>query len=264
MGYVLNLFKLVIPYYAGGLPQQFLIDNQLPVDAMLPLNLLMIGDILQFAAIAYLICSLINKIRNSWIIAVIIIAFVLIASPIVWELSANGFVSIKVLLLFNGSPPYVFFPVFPWLVYPLLGLLGGVIIKRFGNKTAIVFFGIASTSMIGVGLFLQLYEPVEWNQTFYRLGAGGTITHGGIVLGWLAVFLYLPEIIQENRFFSLLKWLSNNITTIYLLQWIVIMWLLPFFGYSRLGISQSIGALIVTSFISFLIPFFIQYYIRKN
>ncbi len=115
MGYVLNIFKLVVPYYAGWIPAQFFRDNQFPVDRMLPLNLLLVGDILQFAAIAYLICALINKIRKPAIIIVILIVFVLIASPIIWEFSANGFVGTKALSLFNGAPPYVFFPVLPWL-----------------------------------------------------------------------------------------------------------------------------------------------------
>lgn len=265
MGYVLNLFKLVIPYYAGWIPQQFLIDNQLPVSAMLPINLLMIGDILQFAAIAYLICSLINKLRNSSIVTVILIVFVLIASPIVWELSANGFLCTKVLALFNGSPPYVFFPVFPWLFYPLAGLLVAWVMEKYtSDKDVGILFGIVGWFLILGGYYLTLREPSSWNLTFYRLGTGGTIMHGGIVLCSLALFLLLPVFIKNNFFFRLLKWLSKNITVIYLSQWIVIMWILPVFGYNHLNLFESIIALLLTTAISFSIPYFLQKYFVKQ
>jgi len=265
MGYVLNIFKLVIPYYAGWIPPQFFTDNQFAVDAMLPLNLLLVGDILQFAAIAYLICSLINKVRKSAIITVILIVFVLIASPIAWELSANGFVGAKALSLFNSSPPYVFFPVFPWLFYPLSGLLVARVMDKYSSNTDMgALFGILGWFLILGGYYITQYEPSSWNITFYRLGTGGTIMHGGIVLCWLALFLLLPVFIKNNLFFRLLKWLSKNITIIYLLQWVVIMWMLPAFGYNHLNLFESILALIVTSIISFATPHLFQKYIVQQ
>lgn len=262
LGYVLNIFKLVVPYYTGLIPQQFFIDNQFPVDRMLPLNLLLVGDILQFAAIAYFICSFINKVRNATIVTLIIIVFVLMASPIVWELSANGFVSTKALALFNGSPPYVFFPVFPWLFYPLSGLLGARVMEKYNSNTDVgILFGIVGWFLVLGGYYITQYEPSSWNLTFYRLGTGGTIMHGGIVLCWLALFLLLPVFIKNNFFFRLLKWLSKNITVIYLSQWIVIIWVLPLFGYNHLRLFESILALLVTSAISFSIPYFLQKYL---
>jgi len=264
IGYVLNLFKLVIPYYAGWISLQFFTDNQFPVDAMLPLNLLLVGDILQFAAIAYLICSLINKARKPVVVIVILFLFVLILSPKAWEFSANNFVGTKILELFNGSPPYVFFPVFPWLVYPLLGLLGGKLIQRFRNRVVVVFFAIVGSFAILGGYYLTLHEPFSWNQTFYRLGTGGTIMHSGLVLAWLALFLLIPEFTKDNFFFRLIKWLNKDITVIYLLQWIVIMWMLPAFGYNHLTLFESILALLVTSAISFSIPYLFQKYFTKQ
>ncbi|HAO07641.1 MAG TPA: hypothetical protein DCQ50_11755 [Chryseobacterium sp.] len=265
MGYLLNLFKLVIPYYAGWIPEKFLTDNQFAVDAMLPLNLLLVGDILQFAAIAYLACSLINKVRKSAIVTIILIVFVLIASPVVWEFSANGFAGTKTLSLFNGSPPYVFFPVFPWLFYPLSGLLGARVMKKYSSNTDVgVLFGIAGWLLVLGGYYITQYEPNSWNLTFYRLGTGGTIMHGGIVLLWLALFIWLPLVIRNNFFFRLLSWVSKHITVIYLVQWVVIIWMLPLFGYNQLNILKSLLAVFTTSTISFTLPLLFQKYLLKQ
>ncbi|MCH5599510.1 heparan-alpha-glucosaminide N-acetyltransferase domain-containing protein [Niabella ginsengisoli] len=250
-GYMLNLFKLVIPFYAGWIPPQFFIENGLIVSSHTPLQLLLVGDILQFAAIAYPLCAWIAQQNKFLLLAFIVMAIVLLISPVIWELKADAVLLKTPLLLLNGAPPLTFFPLFPWLFYPLMGLITGGLVKKYAVKLKGYQLLIAGITMLLSGWLLTNVEPVAWQQTFYRLGRGGTLMHGGIVLLWLALFLWLAKHFKQNHFFSLLDWLSRSITIIYLLQWVVVFWMLPLFGYNRLSLLSSLTALLITSVVSF-------------
>jgi len=44
----------------------------------------------------------------------------------------TGFIFVDyILTLLGGHPPYVYFPVFPWIIYPLTGLSLGYYLKKF-------------------------------------------------------------------------------------------------------------------------------------
>jgi hypothetical protein len=71
--------------------------------------------------------------------------------------------------------------------------------------------------------------------SFYRTRSADTAIHLGIVLVWLWIWEGLSVYVKPNAFFRLLQFGSRNITLIYLIQWPLICWLLPVFGYQDLG-----------------------------
>lgn len=250
-GYLLNLFRLVIPFYLNLLPAEYIGSLVLTSDLPLGWQLFLIGDILQFASIAYLFCALLYKYIPFILPIAIIMITVWWLSPLTWKLQCGQPLFSWFFDLFTGLPPKTFFPIFPWIFYPMLGLVCGCALKL--QPSGIAFAGAIVTGIffIILGKLLLFTEPVDWRNNFYRQGRGGTLLHGGIALLWTTLFVGIAYLKADNPFFKLLHFLSKHITTIYVLQWIIIMWMFKIFGYNSLGLYQSIIASIITSILSF-------------
>ncbi|HLX93693.1 MAG TPA: hypothetical protein VKR32_18545, partial [Puia sp.] len=86
----------------------------------------------------------------------------------------------------------------------------------------------------------------------------GTLWHLGIVLVWVAAWQWVHENVRINHFFNLLTFMSRNITSIYIIQWIVICWMLPVFGYQQSGIEATVCEICITSLMTITISFFFR------
>lgn len=252
--YLLNFIRLVLPFYCGWLPNEFLTGNNVVIDGHTPIRLLLTGDILQLAAIAYFVCQGFMQLKQTFFALSAGIILILLVSPMLWPIQTKNPLLQNILGLFNGLPPTVFFPVFPWLCYPVAGVLAGFLWQKYLTASKTVAWLSSTVIIITAGLVLATFEPVKWNSNFYRLGPGGTLFHLGAVMLWIALFVWAAKKTPANAFFRLLSWLSNHITVVYFTQWILIMWLLPVFGYEQLSVSETLFTILLTSFISFSIP----------
>jgi hypothetical protein len=250
-GYLLNLFRLVIPYYLKLLPASYISSLALIKDSPVGWQLFLIGDILQFASLAYLFCALLYRYIAFFMPITIITITVWWISPLTWDLCPGQLPCTSFLNLFIGLPPKVFFPVFPWVFYPLLGLVSGCVLRL--QPSRLILAGAIATGLLLIiaGKLLISTEPVNWNNNFYRQGRGGTLLHSGISLLWIALFIGIAYLKADNAFLKLLNFLSRHITAIYIVQWIVIMWIFRVYGYNSLGLLPSLMAALISSILSF-------------
>ncbi len=255
-GYFLNIVKFVIPNYFGWLPASLLHDLNIDAGSKDYLTLFSIGDILHFAALATLSLYAVSKMKYPGFTAIGLASIYTVLSPYFWDIHSRYAVADYLFLLFGGSPPEVFFPFFPWIVYPLVGLSIGVFIKR--SKELKYPFWLCRDMgwvLIILGNLLSRILNQDTGTSFYRSDFNGTIIHVGIVLVWLSVWQWIEENVAHNYFFDVLVYMSRNITSIYIIQWIIIFWLLPVFGYQRLGTDASVCAIALTGFLTFTISF---------
>jgi hypothetical protein len=54
-----------------------------------------------------------------------------------------------------------------------------------------------------------------------------------------------------NYFYSFFYRLSKHITSLYVLQWLIVFWCLPLAGYARSGILATLGWMIVLTAVTF-------------
>lgn len=228
--YMLNLFKFTLPYSLGLLPSDF-------INEIRPGNypLIFINDILHFAAIALLVLFIVKRLPEYPAITIILSFIICFASPIFIPSEARGFPNYLTHLLV-GQPPHTYFPLFPWLVYPLSGLAIGYFIKKECSKTFLALLAVG-LGLMALGFWIGCYEAPA---SFYRLGPWKTIQHLGFVCCWLTIWHIISRLFRSNIFFTFLEFLSRGITLIYLIQWPLICWLLPVFGYHQLGITESV------------------------
>ena len=177
----------------------------------------------------------------------------------------NNFLVDYLCKFFNGYPPAVFFPFFPWGAYPLLGFGFG---KLFKSMPADEFYHICLTTGVAclfVGLLGIQFEPEAFNKTFYRLGPGGTIFHCGLLLSWIYLCNILAGKFKERKkLVAVFSWCSINITFVYIVQWAVICWLLPVFGFMDLGLLGTLFAALIISLLTFLAVTGAKYFKRKR
>lgn len=233
-GYALNALKFLVPYSLNALPIKVQQALQLSPGKEIQ-QLLLIGDILQFAAIALLIIYAVYQLKyyQYWS-ALFAIANIFI-SPFLWDIAPGNYL----VQLFIGQPPQIFFPVFPWLVYPLIGLSIGHYLQKDEIKT-FQYCKIAGISTIVIGLIYSIYDSSTSAAGFYRTYPAQTFLHIGVTLLSLWLWKKITTLISKTPFFTLLQFCSRHVTVIYIFQWILICWLLPFTGYQTMNLIESL------------------------
>lgn len=240
--YALNLFKFVIPLSCKILPAAMLTDLQVQDNKQGMLQLFLLGDILHFAAIALLILFVVKRLPQFQYWALLLVIIVCFISPFCWDKHSDCSVINYVLQLTGGRPPRVFFPLLPWLVYPLTGLTVGYSIQHFG-KTMFPWLRNFGIGFMLYGWLLQFLLVKEQSISFYRTVPADTLKHLGIVLVTLWVWEWIYTHVSGNYMFRLIEYLGQHITQVYIIQWMVIIWLLPVFGYRQLNYHQSLIAM---------------------
>lgn len=265
LAYILNFIKFVIPIIIGIIPDSLFNYYHISRDIFGVIDLFMVGDIFQFAALSYLLCGVLYHYKVGWLTPLCLGFAIIVISPLVWGHRLGNFLTDYLLKLLNGAPSAVFFPFFPWGVYPLLGLTFGQLYKTLpkdGFYRVCLITGILSVS---VGLLGMHFEPASFNRTFYRLGPGGTIFHCGLVLLWLCLCALIGRKLNAaHPFLKCLRWCSVNITIIYIAQWVAVIYLLPIFGFMDLGLINTLIAVVVVSLVAGLMVHVARLYKRKK
>lgn len=256
-GYLLNVLKFVVPYSLGLLPREVLQELKIEGTKAAIWQLAGMGDILHFAAIAQWVLYGLYKLKNYqwWALAAAIAVAVL--SPLLWDRQPALPVLHYLAGLATGHPPKVFFPLLPWLVYPLAGMYIGYYLKKQESRT-MEHCAIIGLILIGEGLIEQISFTTENPDGFYRTPFPETCWHIGIVLMALSIWYWVSKWFKDNLIFQLLTWSSKNITRLYFIQWVMICWLLPFFGFRELDTFHSAMVMIVTTADTYILTFFVN------
>jgi hypothetical protein len=255
--YALNVFKFVVPHALGLLPNNLLDDLQIENGLGGYAQLLLIGDILHFAALAQLVLFSIQRLKHYHIVAIILAGIYCVLSPMFWDMHSRYHALYYLMQLSGGAPPKVFFPFFPWVIYPLTGLFIGYYFKTIERQKVFWFMRDFGCILIITSCVIKYAFRMEPQITFYRTYPGDTMIHLGIVLVWLSCWEWIQENVKDNFFFKVLRYMSRHITTIYIIQWIIICWLLPIFGYQKLDLFQTICTVMLTSFLTIAISFLV-------
>jgi uncharacterized membrane protein len=182
------------------------------------------ADILFLAGISIIIITLLERMFPKRLAPFILLAILvpLISSylpdlPPGWKY-LQGF--------FYGHYSWSYFPIFPWLAYPLLGY----IVKRieteypdgwFRIKQRISLLIIVSAILI-ISLFVPAFKRITELPSYYH--------HQIFLFTWITGFLMaftwlihkLESFSGQYHVLKYLKWLGKNVTIVYVAQWLII------------------------------------------
>ncbi len=218
----LKLFLVGILLNAGINLHLFvkIIFGEIQVD---PLPYLLGVDILPLAGLSIIIISVIKKIfRDKIFLYLIFLLVVILSSDFLYQSTDAEKPIAYIQAFFWGQFNWSYFPVFPWLVYPLVGFIISVVMSKSTIDERNLFHfsvpaSIVSVATISYGINtaanLKVYYHHNWIYIFWTL-------QFLIVITYLSYQLVLQ--CDENKIVRYLKWLGRNVTLAYIMQWLII------------------------------------------
>ncbi len=184
-------------------------------------------DILQFVGISIIFIAVFKKaFEESFIFIVICIIISSLLGRILLDYIPDNMVIKYISALFYGSCNWSYFPMFPWLSYPLSGIAFYRISQRYDFRMeymkkakillailCLLFFIFTMDYAVSIASDLPLYYH-----------------HGIVFFIWVILFLlfYSFVVSELNKLFGraillkYLKWLGENVTLVYVVQWVII------------------------------------------
>jgi len=182
-------------------------------------------DIFQLAGLSLIIIAILPKaIKTKWYFMSIIIVLIFILSIVIngqnipdgWNYLTSYFI---------GGTHWSYFPLLPWLVYPLSGYaflhLETFFLTWSWHKYFKIF--VITSFVLFIGLSWNYSSTITHNlKDYYTHGFDFYIWSIAFALLWAGIFsIYSKKIIKTN-FGKYLAFLGKNVTSIYVFQWLII------------------------------------------
>lgn len=258
-GLFMNFMKFMIPVIFNFAPDNFMQKYgwHAPIEQQY-IYLVQLGDILQLAGMSLLFVGVIREyIKNKYIMLAIGLFVALISREVSGINLDYPVINYVLDLLFNTDyPAYVYFPVFPWMAFIIIGMFFGKWFQELNYNIKQIFRNMLYVGLLFIAIgapLVFLYGDYNYNG-FYHMGPGGVIYFAG----WTLLFLWLINTItanvKENGFMRVLKYCSKNLTSMYMIQWILISWGKGIFGYRQ----HEIGYVSVLIVLYIILTFSVQ------
>ncbi|MCW3160294.1 DUF1624 domain-containing protein [Chryseobacterium oryctis] len=270
LGYILNFLKFYPTIKVFQVfPEALFTETHRVNDFKGFVEFLLIADILQFAGLAFIIGSVLKKIIEKIpLLGVLLSIIIFVVSPYLYIHDPD-----YILSLFYGKGFNVYFPLFPWLGFVLLGMSIGYYIRKFVNgKHLKTLFYLLLTS--GCLLYLLGLYSIDFNlkkyfsTDYYHKETNVLLMYSGQIMVIFSLMYLVHKYLSEKMIaFSIFS--SKNVTTLYVIQWILIYWGWYFVEYQSQSWNGVIVSFLIVSLLTFSITFLKNYlqkllYERRN
>ena len=226
-----NFFRGIKIFFAGlllniGLNFHLLLKIQFAGWQLNPWEYIFGVDIFYFAGLAIIFLSVLKTLKTGreWIALMLVFAVA----------GATSFVNQKLMVpernyifpFIGGTWSWSYFPLFPWLAYPLAGFAFFHFeekIMGFYQRQKILS-GVFLTLILMVVLYFrkQGFEttinlPAYYHHTFWF-----SMWAFGVVILWSVYWRFLLNKFSNNHAGKFFMWLGKNITIFYIIQWLII------------------------------------------
>ncbi len=238
LGLLLNFIRMVVPFFLLSI---FFTGEFERMYTMLQVSrdevywrIFYNVDILGFAGAACMLIAVLSLILQKnwqWVTAG---AVTITAAPYLWgrgEDLGAFFYLLQPLWgrkFVEGVPTDTAFPVFPWLIFPVLGLIIGRYLKDGLKKRQLISLLVLISLLTGAGGTFIVWKYGMWQfGDYYRMYPGGTLLVVTFATLWIALFTWLAGFASLRGALDRLVFWSRHITLIYFVQWFI-------FGFSVL------------------------------
>lgn len=264
LAYTLNVLRGALPA-SLGLATGYVTEAD--IWPYTPGTLLTLVDIHQMAGLALLVIAALTAVfvvpggRALRAALIGLAVSVGLVSPFLWG-TTTGIAPVDLgLALLWGAEWNVFFPLFPWIVYPLVGYAYGRMLvaqpdrRRFVRRMGIVGPAVGLT---GIAI-IAIVHPSIGVEDYWRQGPAVVLAILGLVLTWLALADVVVSRVRPNRVFDRLYGWSGRVTAMYCIHWILIGWGVGLVGHRDLELPAVLVAmgivLVLTDRITITLPF---------
>jgi uncharacterized membrane protein len=242
--YVFNLARGTLPLTLAHEVGLLTPDDVRPYT---PWSLLTMVDILQLAGASLILLALLRAVVRPGIAWLAIAAAVVLVAPLLREVRAGEPAVDALLGVLWATGSNVFYPVFPWLVFPLVGAVIGERLRGADDRPAeFLRIGTAGAVLGVVGLALLLNErPVLDAATYWALPPFLVPGVLGVVLGWLAICDQVTRRLPGRTARGIVHGWSSRVTRMYVVHWLLVSWGVAVVGYLTLGLAEVAVAMVI-------------------
>ena len=258
-GYVMNFLKFIIPLFLGLLPNNFIeaYGWTAPVTFGNMVYMVLTGDILQLAGMSLLFMGIIHKLAitySKWVpIAATVI--ILIALEFVRGTHVNILPIDYFLDLLWGGDWNVYFAVFPWIGCIFVGMFFGYLYKEKANNIVFVIKQMMIVGVIAVLIGGALcYHDYEFHmRDYFHMGIGGFIYLLGFNLLCYGLARFFVKNYHGSKTMNFFYYCSKKITSIYIIQWVIICLGMGVFGFHSQGAINVLLIMFLITGLTFLV-----------
>ena len=191
-----------------------------------PLEYILGVDIFYLAGLSIVILSALKILNKGQVLIVFILIFLVSGSTAFVNDLLITTDRNYILPFIGGEYFWSYFPLFPWLTYPLIGFLFKKIENRVmefleNNKVIsivagfVIFALIAFFGKFGVSTTIDL--PKYYHHTFLFF-----LWTMGVVILWTLLLRFVAIKFPKFPVIVFLSWMGRNITVFYVIQWLII------------------------------------------
>ena len=195
--------------------------------ALDPLPYLFGVDILFLAGLSLMVLAIMKRLFREHFIYSLILALAIPSLSLFLPVYSGDSLALKYLLPYSHSDAWwSYFPLIPWLAYPLTGLAAGILLKKYPDVISkklthpnlFLFIALIVLLFLGYGFRNSSNLPVYYHHgpAFYVWALGF------LLLLVISAQYYLKTIEKQSIVVNLIAWIGKNVTTFYVFQWLII------------------------------------------
>jgi uncharacterized membrane protein len=247
-GYLLNIARGTVPLLAGTAAGVVTPEGVAPFT---PLSLLVTVDVLQLAGCSLVLMAALRALvapGSAWLVAAAGIAF---AAPFLHGLTTGLLLVDAPLGMLWATGDTVYYPLFPWAVFSLLGAVIGQALAGSADRAAVLrrfgAIGLAA-AVLGGALIAIMATPLDIT-TYWRLPPVLVLAIGGFVVAWLWLCDVVTRHVGRVGLGAIYGW-GSRVTSMYVIHWLIVSWGVAFVGFRVAALWPTlvgaVGVLAVT------------------
>ena len=269
-GYFMNFLKFIVPLFLGLLPNNFIeaYGWTAPITFENMVYMVLTGDILQLAGMCLLFMGVVQKLAlnyTKWV-PVLLTVFILASLEFVRGTQVGILPIDYILDLLWGGDWNVYFAVFPWFGYILVGMFFGYWYKEQQNNIAFITkkMTIAGFVIVLVGGALCYYNYDFHMRDYFHMGIGGFLYLLGFNLLCFSLARFIVKKYHGNKTTNFFYYCSKKITSIYIIQWVIICLGMGIFGFHSQETWSVLPIMVLITVLTFVLQKALDFLLEKN
>lgn len=235
-GYLLNFLREILPWMLFGNYPMFssIMSNN-------KFLMLLSGDILQFAGLAFLFFAFIKHFKlSNWMIFIITILITAVGAFCTNEISVKlspdnfyfSFIGLFIPIKNFTTSGYVCFSFCNWIIYPVTGWLFGKLLKRCINpdkfylyllfiSVPLLLLAWSAFDAAGKNMWFILMNPVVYHQQNPII----LVVYMNIIALAISLAHIFSNYFVKFKIWGVIKHLSSELPTLYIVSWVIIGWI---------------------------------------
>ncbi len=245
-GYLLNAFRGTVPLSAG-LAAGIVTSEQ--VTPFTPFSLLTMVDILQLAGCSLILMAALREVARPGRVWLAVATAIVLIAPFLHGRVTGVPVPDALLGMLWATGDNIFYPVFPWLVFPLIGAVIGasmVQVEARDRRAVLRRAGAIGSGVCLAGVaIIVVAAPTLDVVTYWRLPPVLVPAILGFVIAWV----WLCDVIarragQSTALAAIYDW-SDRVSAMYVVHWLIVSWGIAIVGFRAMELGPVLAATVV-------------------